>query len=89
MKDAVLGFDYCQAGLCAPNRIHIGCGATGHFGPNCPAERSLVPMTTTLISHLLQKHNKARCDIANGRISGYESANRMVQMVRVVLILPA
>ncbi|XP_037052100.1 antigen 5 like allergen Cul n 1-like [Bradysia coprophila] len=71
---------YCQAHLCRPNSKHIGCGNTGEFGPNCPSERKLVPMTVGLKAYLLEKHNRARCDIANGKIRGYKSANGMPEM---------
>jgi len=78
--DVVLGLDYCQKGLCGSNVKHIGCGNNGDFGPNCPPERSLVPMTADLKAYLLQKHNQARSNIANGKITGYQSANRMIEV---------
>lgn len=79
-KDVALAYDYCQPNLCKPNTTHIGCGKTDNFGPYCPTERSLVPMTVQLKAYLLTKHNVARCNIANGKIPGYKSANRMVEM---------
>lgn len=82
LNDMVLGFDYCQTGLCQGNAKHVGCGTTDNFGANCPAERSLVPMTADLKAYLLKKHNDARRNIATGKISGYKTANRMIEMVR-------
>lgn len=75
-------YDYCQANLCRPNLKHIGCGNTGNFGPNCPTERTLIRMTSRLKAYLLAKHNEARSNIAIGKISGYKTAERMVEMVR-------
>jgi len=80
LKYVALGTDYCQPGLCPANTTNIGCGCNANFGPKCPAERSLVLMTTVLKAYLLKKHNQARCDIANGRITGYKTANRMIEM---------
>ncbi len=80
LKQMVIGYDYCQASLCRTGK-HIGCGSTDNFASTCPAERSLVPMTADLRAYLLKKHNEARCNIANGKISGYKSANRMIEMV--------
>ncbi|KAJ6648389.1 Antigen 5 like allergen Cul n 1 [Pseudolycoriella hygida] len=80
LKEVVLAIDYCQAGLCKANAKHVGCGKTDNFGPNCPKERSLLPMTAELKAYLLKKHNAARSDLANGKIPGYKSANRMIEM---------
>lgn len=82
LSELVNGIDYCHTGLCKAPYKHIGCKATENFGLNCTSERSLVPMTVELKAYLLKKHNVARSDIANGKISGYKSANRMVEMVR-------
>lgn len=87
LRDVALGYDYCQTNLCRSNAKHIGCGSTDNFGPDCPSERSLVPMTADLKAYLLRKHNLARSNIANGKITGYTSANRMIEMVRVVEML--
>lgn len=86
LKETVTAFDYCQKTLnCPANAKHIGCGSTENFGKGCPAERALVPMTADLKAYFLKIHNQARSDIANGKISGYKSANRMVEMVRKLI----
>lgn len=84
LKQMVIGYDYCQASLCRTGK-HIGCGSTDSFASTCPAERSLVPMTANLKSYLLKKHNDARSNIANGKITGYKTANRMIEMVRELM----
>lgn len=84
LKEIVTAYDYCQASLCRTNTKHIGCGSTDNFGPKCPTERTLVPMTPELKAYFLKKHNQARSDIANGKISGYKTANRMIEMVRQI-----
>lgn len=73
--------DYCSKDICSQQN-HIACGNNGDFGPSCPpVDRSVVPMTTDVIALLLQKHNTARMNIANGKVSGYSTANRMIEMV--------
>ncbi|XP_037044580.1 antigen 5 like allergen Cul n 1-like [Bradysia coprophila] len=81
LKQVVSAFDFCQKNLnCPANAKHVGCGSTNNFGRYCPVERTLVPMTAELKAHFLKKHNQARSDIANGKITGYKSANRMIEM---------
>lgn len=77
---ATIAVDYCSKDICSAQN-HIGCENTGGFGPSCPAERSVVPMTADIIALILQRHNTARANIANGRVSPFSKANRMIQMV--------
>lgn len=72
--------DYCSNELCS-GKNHIACRNTGDFGPSCPPERSVVPMTADVVALLLKKHNTARMNIANGEVKGYSTANRMTEMV--------
>lgn len=81
---ATIAVDYCSKDICA-NQNHVACGNNGDFGPSCPAERSVVPMTADVIALLLQKHNTARMNIANGKVSGFSTANRMIEMVGKIL----
>ena len=78
---AAVAIDYCSNELCSSGKNHIACQNTGNFGPGCPPERSVVPMTADVIALLLKKHNTARMNIANGEIEGYSMANRMIEMV--------
>ncbi|XP_037027736.1 antigen 5 like allergen Cul n 1-like [Bradysia coprophila] len=77
--------DYCNKQLC--QRIvggkllqHIGCKNNGNFGPKCPKDRSIEPMTAERISLLLQSHNQLRSDIATGKIQRYDQADQMIEM---------
>lgn len=82
LKEMVAAFDYCQTNLNCPAKAkHIGCDGPENFGAGCPPERKLVPMTADLKAYFLKKHNQARSDIANGKITNYKSANRMIEMV--------
>lgn len=75
---ATLAVDYCSKDYC---QDHIACNNTGAFGESCTAGTSVVPMTADLIALILSRHNTARMNIANGVVSGYSTANRMIQMV--------
>lgn len=86
LKDVVLGHDYCQSSLCQDGAKHVGCGANDNFGPRCPTERLLVAMTADTKAYLLKKHNQARLDIAHGKVDGYDPANKMFEMVRLLLL---
>lgn len=77
---AAYAVDYCSKDFCSQQN-HIACGNNGNFGPSCPAERSVVPMTADVIELLLRKHNTARMNIANGKVGGFSTANRMIEMV--------
>lgn len=79
---ATIAVDYCSTDICR-NGKHIACGNNGNFGPSCPAERNIVPMTADVIALLLKKHNTARMNIATGKVGGYSTANRMIEMVGV------
>lgn len=85
--DAIIGADYCQKNLCRGNNTHVGCGTNdsfANFGPNCPTERANVAMKADLKAYLLKKHNQARSNIANGKVTGYATANRMIEMVSTI-----
>ncbi|XP_037045280.1 antigen 5 like allergen Cul n 1-like [Bradysia coprophila] len=76
---ATIAVDYCSTALCSAQN-HIGCGNTGDFGPKCLAERSVVPMTADIIALILQRHNTARVNVANGKVSPFLTANKMIEM---------
>lgn len=73
--------DYCNKDLCKNYVKHIACNNDGYFASTCPTERSLVPMTTELRNLILKLHNSYRCDIATGRVPGYQQASQMIEMV--------
>lgn len=79
---AAIAVDYCSKDICSAQN-HVACKNTGDFGSSCPTERSVVPMTPEVIALLLQKHNTARMNIASGKVSGFSTANKMIQMVGV------
>lgn len=74
-----IAIDYCVDVNCA-SQTHIGCKNTGDFGPSCPPERSVVTMTADIIALILQRHNTARANIANGKIGSFLTADRMIEM---------
>lgn len=75
--------DYCNKDICEGEAVpsHIGCGNDGDFAPSCPVERNVVPMTDDVITLILQRHNTARMNIANGDVGGFSPAERMIEMV--------
>lgn len=85
--------DYCNKELCKRYtkdrghyyEKHIACQNNGDFTSQCPKERSVVPMTTEMMNLILQTHNEARSNIANGKISPYKPADQMIEMVRKYL----
>lgn len=81
--------DYCKKELCPStgHSKHIGCGNNGNFGPKCPKDRSIEPMTQERISLLLKTHNQLRSDIANGRVPPYSQADQMIELVTNVLMV--
>jgi len=77
----VLAVDYCSKDIC-PNGDHVACGNNGTFGANCPSPyRSVVPLTSEVISLLLYKHNTARMNVANGNVPGFSIAKKMIEVV--------
>lgn len=78
---STIAVDYCGNEIFCMTPGHIACNNTGAFGDSCPAGTSVVPMTADIISLILQRHNTARMNIANGLVSGYSTANKMIQMV--------
>ncbi|XP_037033568.1 antigen 5 like allergen Cul n 1-like [Bradysia coprophila] len=71
--------DYCSVTIC-PSKNHVACNNTGTFSSTCPPVHNIVAMTNELKALLLQKHNNARMDIANGKIAGFSQADRMIEM---------
>lgn len=79
--------DYCNKELCKNFKFgrakHIACNNNFDFSPQCPKERSVVPMTQERINLLLKLHNQFRSDVANGKVRGYKQADQMIEMVGI------
>jgi hypothetical protein len=77
---AILGaasaVDYCK--LCSN---HVACGNNGQFSGSCPRDASIVPMSSSAISTLLNTHNANRNKIAGGGERGFNRAAQMMKLV--------
>lgn len=69
--------DYCDPLLCKTDHLHIGCNATDDFGPACPSNTEVIPMDDKLRDMILDLHNSLRSELANGKMEGFASAERM------------
>jgi len=68
---------YCQSGLCATGKQHIGCINKGEFGPTCPSNARVIELNDHQKRLLLHMHNYYRSTIAEGKTPNYEPALRM------------
>ncbi|KAJ6637144.1 Antigen 5 like allergen Cul n 1 [Pseudolycoriella hygida] len=84
----VMATDYCNPSLCYGYGKHIGCENDRDFSPKCPDNRFIVNMTHNMKYFILNKHNQLRSFVAMGQIDGYESADRMAQMILKAKLIP-
>lgn len=76
---------YCQKDLCLQYdftgqlvaKKHVACGHDGSFAEDCPTGRTLFKIDPQIRMFLIHLHNEARNRLANGSVSGFESALRM------------
>lgn len=70
-------FNYCESGLCASSKKHIGCGNKGKFGHLCTSDARVVELDDHQQRLILHMHNMHRSEIASGKTPGYQAASRM------------
>lgn len=89
--EAPVGNDfYCQEDLCLQydfagqlvTKKHVACGHDRTFAEDCPTGRTLFKIDPQIRAFILHLHNEARNRLANGSVSGFESAQRMPTVVR-------
>lgn len=76
---------YCQQDLCLQYdftgqlvaKRHVACGHDGSFAADCPTGRTLFKIDPQIRMFIIHLHNEARNRLANGSVSGFESALRM------------
>lgn len=76
---------YCQEDLCLQYdftgqlvaKKHVACRHDGSFAEDCPAGRTLFKIDPQIRAFIIHLHNEARNRLANGSVSGFESALRM------------
>ncbi|XP_062539985.1 antigen 5 like allergen Cul n 1-like isoform X2 [Armigeres subalbatus] len=76
---------YCQEDLCLQYdftgqlvaKKHVACGHDRSFAEDCPVGRTLFKIDPQIRAFILHLHNEARNRLANGSVSGFESALRM------------
>ncbi|XP_061516719.1 antigen 5 like allergen Cul n 1 [Anopheles gambiae] len=73
--------DYCEPTLCKNNLVHVGCGKSENYGPYCPIDRQLVPMTEEVKTYILDLHNVFRANVARGEVTNYSPASRMPTLI--------
>ncbi|XP_049283913.1 antigen 5 like allergen Cul n 1-like [Anopheles funestus] len=73
--------DYCDPTLCKNNLVHVGCGKSDNYGPYCPVDRQLVPITEEVKTFILDLHNVFRATTARGEVNNYASASRMPTLI--------
>lgn len=73
--------DYCDKALCKNNQPHVACGKSDNYGPFCPVNRELVPLTEEVKNYILDLHNQFRSTVARGDVPGYAPASRMPTLV--------
>lgn len=71
--------DYCK--LCTN---HVACNNNNKFNSNCSSDAKLVPMTSSAIQTFLNTHNELRNKIAGGSQRGFESAKKMMKLVKKI-----
>lgn len=72
---------YCDKSLCKNNQPHVACGKGDSYGPFCPPNRELVPLSEEVKRYILDLHNQFRSTVARGDVVGYSPASRMPTLV--------
>ncbi|GAB0087271.1 venom allergen 5 [Sergentomyia squamirostris] len=73
--------NYCDPEMCPsydkPQRQHIGCKNSDIFGPKCPSNVEIVPMTNQKKMLFLKLHNRLRDRFSRGKIPNFSQAAKM------------
>ncbi|XP_058123267.1 antigen 5 like allergen Cul n 1-like [Anopheles ziemanni] len=69
---------YCEVSYCPSDKTNVGCLPPPQAGgPACGASPSVIPMTATLQTLILDLHNSYRSTLATGGLAPFSPARRM------------
>lgn len=75
--------DFCDKTLCFPSTVpHVACNVVAGIQKTCPLDAKEVPIKNSLKKVIVYMHNLYRSNLALGKLPGFKSASKMLQMVR-------